>query len=235
MRFDLPWKGLLDWLLPVHCCGCNQTRVTPEQPLCYSCLAELSHTAYDPNMDPGWKKIFWGRIPLQNMFCGYPLKSGSILQQTIHQLKYHHRPGIGRWLGKMAAIQLTKQGTTWDMQGLIPLPLHPAKKRKRGYNQAEEICRGISAVTGIPVWNNVVIRNRFTPTQTRKDRGERWENMVGKFSLQHWEKATGKPLLLVDDVITTGATLEACGETLLKIPGSNLSIFALAHTETSGC
>ncbi len=233
MPFDLLWKGWLDWLFPVYCCGCANQRTEPKKPLCYQCLAELAVTRYAPADQIKLEKIFWGRIAIQSALAIYPLKPASVLQQTLHQLKYHHRPGIGNYLGRISGEQLKKHFNCQSFDALIPLPLHISKKRKRGYNQAEKICQGLSAATRIPVWNDIVRRNRSTESQTRKDRAARWENMKGKFSLKNIEKAKGKHLLLVDDVITTGATLEACGQTLLEIPNCRLSVLTIAHTETT--
>jgi len=232
MTFDLLWNGCLDWLLPAHCCACGKSKVTPRHPICYQCLAELNETAYEKADHQKLEKMFWGRIRLQTTLSLYPLKKGSPLQKILHQTKYHHRPSIGIYLGKLAGKKLTHHPILQDIDALVPLPLHPSKQRKRGYNQAEKISQGISMTTGIPVWNNLVIRNQSTETQTRKDRGERWDNMSGKFSLRHHKAAHNKHLLLIDDVITTGATLEACGQTLLQIPNARLSFFTLAHTET---
>ena len=153
------------------------------------------------------------------------------MQHSLHQLKYNHRPGIGVYLGSVAGKRMKQQNSLHHFDALIPLPLHPSKKRKRGYNQAERICQGFAQATGIPVWDQIVQRNQSTETQTKKDRAQRWENMEGKFSLHNTKPAINKHLLLVDDVLTTGATLEACGQTLLQIPGIQLSLFTLAYTE----
>ncbi len=233
MSFDIPWKAWLDWLLPCYCSSCQQRSVTPEKPLCFQCLSELTATQYSASDQGRLEKIFWGRIHLESARALYPLKPQSVLQHTLHQLKYQHRPRIGYYLGEIAGRSLMRTEQLRGISALIPLPLHPSKKRKRGYNQAERICAGLAAVSGIPVWENLVIRTQFTETQTRKDRGERWDNMSGKFSLIDPEQAIGQHLLLVDDVITTGATLEACGQTLLQIPQTRLSFFSLGYTEST--
>jgi ComF family protein len=231
MSLTLPWQAALNWLLPCYCAGCAQAHVQPAHPFCYQCLSDLNESAFDEQKQQAIEKIFWGRIPLCAVITAYPLRSGSKLQQAIHQLKYHHRPDIGKFLGRVAFRKATLPPGSPDLDALIPLPLHPQKKRKRGYNQAEQISKGISAATGIPVWNDLVMRNQATETQTKKDRGQRWENMQGKFALNNIERAIGKHLLLVDDVLTTGATLESCGHTLLQIPGVQLSFFTIGFTE----
>ena len=223
--------GWLDWLFPSYCAGCNQKRAPPKHPLCYQCLSELPYTNLENQIDHELEQLFWGRIPLRSVLATWYLKPESGLQHCLHQLKYQYRPGIGVFLGKMAGQRMKQHHASPPFDALIPLPLHPGKKRKRGYNQAERICQGLSQATGIPVWDQIVLRNQSTETQTRKDRAQRWNNMEGKFSLHKTTPAMHKHLLLVDDVLTTGATLEACGQTLLQIPGVQLSLFTLAYTE----
>jgi ComF family protein len=223
--------GWLNWLLPSYCAGCNQKRAHPNHPLCYQCLSELPATDYEAQTGHALEQLFWGRIPLQSVTATWYLKPASSLQHCMHQLKYNHRPGIGVYLGSVAGKRMKQQNPSHHFDALIPLPLHPSKKRKRGYNQAERICQGFAQATGIPVWDQIVQRNQSTETQTRKDRAQRWNNMEGKFSLHNTKPAINKHLLLVDDVLTTGATLEACGQTLLQIPGVQLSLFTLAYTE----
>ncbi|MFM7671529.1 MAG: ComF family protein [Bacteroidota bacterium] len=231
MFLDLFCKGWLDWILPCDCCGCAEQITTPDKPLCYQCLSTLAATEYEASAHEKVAANFWGRITLQSVIAAYPLRSDSILHRSLHQLKYDQRPGIGLFLGKLAGSRLIKQQMLPPIDAIIPLPLHPAKKRKRGYNQAERIGQGLSIASGIPVWNDVVRRHQFTQTQTHKDRVERWANMQGKFSVRNGQKAEGKHLLLVDDVLTTGATLEACGQILQQIPAVQLSFFTLAYTE----
>jgi len=225
------WQAGLDWLLPCYCAGCGEQRVQPSQPICYACLSDLYESAYDTSTQEHLEEVFWGRIPLQSVIVPFPLRNGSILQHTLHQLKYNHRPHIGRFLGMIAANTLITRNLETPIDAVLPLPLHPTKQRKRGYNQAECICEGIGQATGLPIWRDIVQRTRFTESQTNKDRGQRWANMQGTFCLWNADQARGKHLLLVDDVLTTGATLEACGHAILQIPDIRLSIFALGRTE----
>ena len=153
----------------------------------------------------------------------------SLIQHLIHQLKYKGNIKIGVYLGEMAGKTLLNSNRFNTVDALIPLPLFADKERQRGYNQAAVICNGISMVMNIPVIKDNIIRQRFTETQTLKHRTERWENVSGSFAVKNAVALKGKHLLLVDDVVTTGATLEACGNILLQIEGVRLSIVTLAH------
>jgi ComF family protein len=146
----------------------------------------------------------------------------------LHECKYAGNKELLFQLGKMMGEHLKNQDR-FDIDALVPLPLHRHKEKKRGYNQALILCEGMAEVLNLPIKNDLVIRNNSTDTQTKKDRINRWSNMEGKFSLKE-KSSIGSHLLLVDDVITTGATLEACGQSLLQLDGVQLSIFALCYS-----
>lgn len=196
--------------------------------LCFECINNLPHTQYAKFENNPIEKIFWGRLPIQAAFAEFYFDKESLIQHLIHQLKYKGNTQIGIFLGEMMGNSISNSPLYKNIDALIPLPLFPDKERKRGYNQAKVICDGISNTTNIPVLNNIVIRQRFTETQTRKHRTERWQNVAESFALNNSEVLEGKHILLVDDVITTGATLEACGNSILQIPNTKLSIGCLA-------
>ncbi len=152
-----------------------------------------------------------------------------LIQHLIHQLKYKGDTKIGFYLGEMMGKTLLNSNRFSTIDALIPLPLFADKEHKRGYNQATVICNGISAVMNIPVLNNAVIRQQATQTQTRKHRTERWENVKDSFKVAKANEISGKHLLLVDDVVTTGATLEACGHVILQVANVKLSMATLAY------
>ena len=152
------------------------------------------------------------------------------MQNLLHQLKYKGKKEIGLYFGRRMGEAFAASERHKEIDALVPLPLFFKRERKRGYNQAAVICEGISEVTGLPVLNNVITRLKNTATQTHRNRAERWENIEGKFELINKEEIEGKHVLLVDDVLTTGATLEACGSELLKASGLKLSIATLAYT-----
>jgi ComF family protein len=150
----------------------------------------------------------------------------------MHRFKYKGDKDLGLFLGRLIGYQLNKTNRFLQIDALIPLPLFPSKERKRGYNQATLLCEGISEILQKPVLQNVVIRTMHTESQTKKTRLERWQNMEGRFQLINEERIRGKHVLLVDDVITTGATLEACGHELLKATDVQLSIATLCFSST---
>ena len=169
---------------------------------------------YHPNNPV--EKIFWGRLPLVGATAQYYFTKESLMQHLMHQFKYKRNKELGLQLGRMMGNQL-KQSGRFDVDALIPLPLFPAKEKRRGYNQATILCEGMAEIMNIPVLDNVIIRPQHTETQTKKGRIERWKNMEGKFILvRSCGQYAINILLLVDDVVTTGATLEACGTELLK-------------------
>ena len=150
----------------------------------------------------------------------------SLTQQLLHQLKYRNRQDVGLYLGKRMGKAVLNAG--WDIDCIVPLPLNRLKQAKRGFNQAQVLASGISDMLQKPVENVAIIRTRNNATQTKKNRVERWENVNEVFDLHDDHSLQGKHVLLVDDVVTTGATLEACGQVLLQIPGVKLSIATAA-------
>jgi ComF family protein len=153
------------------------------------------------------------------------------MQHLMHQFKYKGNKELGLQLGRLMGNALKSASRFSEIDALIPLPLFPSKEKKRGYNQATVLCDGMAEILNIPVLNNVITRPQHTETQTKKGRIERWRNIEGKFQLIDPLKIQNKHVLLVDDVITTGATLEACGNELLKADNVKLSIATLCKAE----
>ena len=213
---------------PHICAGCGSDLLSETNTLCMQCVYELPHSGYAAVEDNPVEKIFWGRIEITSAMAEFYFSKGTIVQSLIHQLKYKGNVRVGMLLGNMIGDSLLTSNRFNDIAALIPMPLTKRKEHMRGYNQAEILCNGISEVTNIPIIKEVVIRMKATETQTKKRRGQRWENVEGSFCVINQEKLIGRHLLLVDDVITTGATLEACGKAILQIPGTSLSIATLA-------
>lgn len=152
------------------------------------------------------------------------------MQHLMHQFKYKGNKEVGIFLGKLMGWAMAESDRFTNVDVLIPLPLHKSKEHKRGYNQAAVLCEGVSSVLNKPVWKDVVIRPEQTETQTKKRRIERWQNMEGKFELVNSFAIENKHVLLIDDVVTTGATLEACGSELLKAKNVQLSVATLCFS-----
>jgi ComF family protein len=214
---------------PRLCSGCHTALVRGEDVLCLGCLADLPKTGFEKKSDNPVAQLFWGRadIRLATSFCCFD--KGGIMQHLMHQLKYKGSTDVGEKLGKLMGIDLVKSESYQEVELIIPVPLHPKRERRRGYNQSAAIGKGLSNVMGIPLVTGNLIRNHYSNSQTNKGRFERWENVKELFGVKKPELLEGKHLLLVDDVVTTGSTLEACAQVLLKIPGTRVSIATLAY------
>ncbi|BFG71441.1 ComF family protein [Sediminibacterium sp. KACHI17] len=176
------------------------------------------------------EKAFFGRIRVEQAGALYYFTKHSLVQELMVQLKYRQNKHAGLFLGRMMGYALRSEPRFADIDLLLPLPLNPKKEFKRGYNQAEVICEGIREVWSRPLKTQLLQREKFTDSQTTQNRLSRWQNMEGVFKISASEQLIDKHVLLVDDVITTGATLEACGQTLMSIPNCRLSLAAAAYT-----
>ena len=221
-------NSILHVLFPHVCDGCGSDIIDEESSLCMKCIAEMPETNFHLHADNPVEKIFWGRLPIINATAQYYFIKESLMQHLMHQLKYKGNKELGKQLGRLMGYDLQKTGRFNTVNYLVPLPLFPSKEKRRGYNQATILCEGIAEVMDVEILRDVITRTQFTETQTRKGRIERWQNIEGKFELMRPEKIADKNILLVDDVITTGATLEACGQELLQA-SPKLSIATLCY------
>jgi len=219
--------SLIHFAFPHTCEGCGTSVLDLDHFLCSRCLSDLPQTKFINFENNPVEKIFWGRAPLIAAAAHYYFTKGSLLQRLIHQLKYKGNRELGIYLGRLFGAALASSSRFSDVDALIPLPLYPDKEHRRGYNQSTILCKGISEVWGKPILENVVVRTYDTESQTKKNRTERWQNMEGRFMLKNIECATAKHLLLVDDIITTGATLEACARVLMGAPDTRISVATL--------
>jgi len=223
-------NSFLHVLFPHVCSGCGSDILSEETMLCLRCMAQMPETNFHLHPDNPVEKIFWGRLPLVNATAQYYFSKESLMQHLMHQLKYKGNKDLGRQLGRLIGNDLVQTDRFNEIDSLIPLPLFPAKEKRRGYNQATVLCEGMAEVMGSEILKDVIVRNQHTETQTKKGRMERWQNMEGRFELVRPEKIQGKHVLLVDDIITTGATLEACGRELIHANNVKLSIAAYCYT-----
>ena len=222
-------NSTLHLFYPHVCTGCGSDLLQEDNLLCLKCIHNLPHTNFAELANNQIEKDFWGRIPLSAAYSQFYFSKEFLIQHLIHQLKYKGDTKIGFYLGEIMGKTLLKNTRFSSVEALIPLPLYADKEHKRGYNQATVICNGMSSVMNIPVLNGAVIRQHATETQTRKHRTERWENVKSSFKVAKPGQLSGKHLLLVDDVVTTGATLEACGNAILQTENVKLSIATLAY------
>jgi len=222
------FSDTLHLFYPHLCTGCSSDLLDDKNLLCLKCIDNLPHTNFAQHANNPVEKIFWGRLAITAAHAEFYFSKESLIQHLIHQLKYKNNKEIGIYLGQLMGKSMLNSNRFQTVDYLIPLPLYPDKEHKRGFNQATVICNGISSVMNIPVLKNNIIRQRFTETQTRKHRIERWENVEGSFVVKNAEAIKGKHLLLIDDVITTGATLESCGQAIMKTEDVKLSVATLA-------
>ncbi|HEX2920808.1 MAG TPA: ComF family protein [Bacteroidales bacterium] len=216
-------------LFPRTCFGCGNHLMRNEKVICTECLYEIPCTNFHNEPENQVAKLFWGRCRIERAAAYSGFSSGSRMQSLIHNLKYKGITEIGIEMGKMYGSILSQSGFTSGIDIIIPVPLHPSRQRSRGFNQSELIAGGISEGTGLPVFTKILVRSSRTKTQTKKSRFSRWINVEGIFQVNDVGSIKGKHILLVDDVITTGSTLEACANELLKAENVKVSVAALAY------
>lgn len=232
MQVDIKqyFQGLISILYPYECAACGKVLYFNEHVLCMKCYIDLPRTGFHAYADNEVSRLFWGRIPVRNATSFIVFNKDSRYRRIIHELKYNNQQRAGLEMGRLFGLEL--QGTPFADADLIhPVPLHRFKLRQRGYNQSDLIARGMAEVLEIPVINDLILRTKATGTQTRKSRYERWENVRDTFQIRLPEALQHKHVLLVDDVITTGATIEACAKALMQINGLSLSIASLAYAK----
>lgn len=215
---------------PRYCLSCSNSLVGGEETLCTRCIFNLPKNNY-PIDDNPIKDRLAGRLPVTYALAFLKLKKGGVVQKMLHQLKYNHHPEIGVKLGKVFGSELRPFGLANAFDLIVPVPLHESRKRKRGYNQSAKFAEGLGYALGLPWDESISIRKRKTTTQTNKSKLERWENVKDVFNVNQSNLVAGKRILLVDDVITTGATLESCGTHLMQSGCAQISIACIAEAQ----
>ena len=214
---------------PNYCYGCKGALVKGEDTLCTHCLFQLPKTKYHLSHSSPIKERLLGRLPLQHALAFLKFRKEGIVQHLLHELKYNNHPEVGVKLGKQYGKELKENGIS-EFDLIVPVPLHESRRRKRGYNQSSMFAEGLSESLGISWDESISLRTSSTATQTKKTKAERWNNVKDVFAVQNSESIQNKRILLVDDVITTGATIEACGRHLLS-QGCTLSIACIAEAQ----
>lgn len=220
------WKDLINLLYPDVCQCCEAPLVATEQHICFTCFLELPELRLPSSLDGPLHNVFFGRMPLAEGAALYRFEKESPIQDILHTIKYKGNQKLAAYMGTLMGAYFKQNQFFKTVDTIVPVPLHHKKERKRGFNQSAIIGAGLAQGLGVPLEKNLVYRNTFTTTQTKKSRFARWENVATVFSCDA-EDLRHRHLLLVDDVLTTGATIEACAQPLLQ-KGARISIATLA-------
>lgn len=223
-------NSLIELFFPRLCVCCEERLSSGEQFICFACMANLPKTDHLKRDYNNLEDFFAGRFPFTRIAAfAYFTKGGSV-QKIIHELKYRDRPQLGRFVGELCARELVNSPFLDGVDYIVPIPLHKNRLRKRGYNQTLLIAEGIASHTNIPVVDNNLVRIINNPSQTKSSRFERWKNSEGIFGIENPLLFENKHILLIDDVVTTGSTLEVCAKLILACPNSKISIYAIGVT-----
>jgi ComF family protein len=221
-------NDFIELIYPSICVGCGNTLWKYENAICTSCDFHLPRTDFHKEPDNPVSRIFWGRSQIECASAYLFFNKGNTVQQLVHSLKYKGRKDIGIWLGKQYGLNLMNTSPFNTVDYIVPVPLHPKKFIIRGFNQSEQFAFGLSFSMNLPVVTQVLFRQSKSETQTKKNRFLRWQNVEGIFAINDYQKFEGKHILLVDDVVTTGSTLESCIAALSGIAGIRISIATIA-------
>ncbi|MBM3435086.1 MAG: ComF family protein [Bacteroidetes bacterium] len=222
------FDDFISLFFPKTCFACGNNLFTNEKIICTSCLVRLPRTNFHKDNNNPLSRVFWGRVKVESSASLFYFRKGGRVQHLVHQLKYKGHREIGVFLGELLGSDLTGSNGFDSVEKIIPIPLHEKKLRKRGFNQSEVFAQGLASAMKKELDTTSVVRTIATSTQTKKSRYKRWENVNEIFVLRKPETLSGKHILLVDDVVTTGATMEACIQTILLAPGSKVSVASIA-------
>lgn len=221
-------RDFLNLTYPHLCIACNKPLYIYEKLICTYCKYHLPKTNFHFEEDNPVSRQFWGKANIFSATAYYYFSKGGKVQQLLHNLKYNGKKEVGVEVGNMFGRELKESSLFNTVNCVIPVPLHPSKKKKRGYNQSDFIADGIATGMNVSSEKEILIRAKATSTQTKKSAFERWLSVESIFKIKNENKISGKHILLVDDVITTGSTFESCAAALLSVPGTKVSIAAIA-------
>lgn len=221
------FNDVLAILFPTNCVACLKSLASSEEHICSICIQKLVRCDFTNVKDNKIEKIFWGRVNFVHTVSFFRFIQKGRIQVIFHHFKYKGAKEIGERLGEVAARELRLFD---DIDFLIPVPIHKKKRNIRGYNQSEWIVKGMQKVLKKESRLDAIVKSNHTSSQTKKGRFGRWKNVESSFKLKNYANLEGKHILLIDDILTTGATIEACANELLKIKNIQLSVFTLAAT-----
>ena len=216
---------------PRYCQACFGPLVKGEEIICTRCIAGLPKTNYHLQQTNPVEAKLAGRLPVRQAWAFLKFRKGGIVQHLLHQLKYNNHPEVGVALGKIFGYELSEAGLSAGFDIIVPVPLHELRKRKRGYNQSAKFAEGLSYSLETPWDESISVRKTKATTQTKKSKMERWENVKDVFTISENRSLVNKRILLVDDIITTGSTLEACGQHLIMAGCQELSVACIAEAQ----
>lgn len=225
------FKQLLHLFFPKVCVGCKNVLIEQEHVLCVHCLHDLPLTNLHHNDSKVISKVFYGTVDFIHATALFYYPKKGVIRQLIHHLKYKNQEHISGYLGKWLGIELNSCGYYNTVDVIIPVPLHNKRLRQRGYNQVEGFAKELAMSLSAEYNDSTLLRNKNTSTQTIKNRLTRWNNVQTIFEVVDTQSLQGKHILLVDDVITTGATIKSCAKELTKIKNIKLSLAVMAYTE----
>lgn len=221
-------NDLLGLFIPRRCSACDDALMHFEEVICLNCLMDLPRTRFHDDPANKVEQLFWGKVRLTAASAFLQFSRTGKAQHMLHNLKYHRDRHVGLMLGRLMAEELRSCPRFQDVDTFLPVPLHPKKERKRGYNQSRVIVDGMVEVWPLPIAGHELMRVVRTPSQTKRGRLDRWTNVKEAFQLPDPMALRGKHVLLVDDVVTTGATIEGCVKALEPVPDIRISLFTAA-------
>lgn len=224
------WDAFVHLWYPHICLACGTDHLAKKNVMCSACIQSLPYTAFNNDKDNPVQKIFWGRVPFEFANTLVFFTKDSIVQLLLTELKYKQNKKAGWMLGKLMGLALVDPIKKYQIDCLVPIPITPSKLNIRTYNQAMILCEGIQSITALPILKDMLIKPFESKSQTQKDRIRRMDAIEESFMLVHAEALKNKHVLLVDDVLTTGATIEAAANCLAQSEVKKISIFTAAYT-----
>ena len=223
---------LINLVAPKQCVMCGCRLAVGEDVVCTSCNLDLPRTNYhEKPYDNEMAKLFWGRMPVEKAAALFFYRARSASSRIVYSMKYLGHPEVGELMGRMAAVEFAKSGFFDDVDLIVPVPLAKKRQRARGYNQSMQIARGVSEITRLPIVVDAVVRKSFNGSQTEMNRWQRNENVEDVFTLKDGSRIEGRHVLIVDDVVTTGATVISCANELRRCGDVKFSVMSLGFTK----